>query len=289
MIYSFLYVVIAGIGFVLNEFLYLNVHPLFSLFFASLIAAIFFNVINFRNLRKMYVACWEQKWLYLAIMVTILVMWICTIMGPGLIGASLYIFLYFTWLGMLGFFSLCYIDWKKNEVKFYFGLATVILISLTIWSELRMHLSHTMILGILLSFIGGTSAFVYFKQSQLIMKRAQLSATQILAVRFYLTIIVALILIPHGTFSLDFTGVNLLEITVLAILALIAPLFFQQKALEKITAEQNAIIMSLTPAVTACIQELIFKNVSTWHIFIYGSYTFLVLLSYVVNTRKSLR
>jgi hypothetical protein len=287
MIYSFLYVLIAGMGFVLTEFLDLKIPPAFSLFFASLIATIFFNLINFRKLRHMYKGCWEQKWLYLAIMVTILVMWNCTMIGPGLIGASLYSFLYFTWLGMLGFFSLCLIDWEKNYRKFYFGLGALILILVSVLHALRMQVSYNIGFGIFLSIVGGTSSFIYFKQSQLLIKRIQLTATQILGVRFYLTIIISFVLIPKGNFSFYLTRINLLEITFLAFLTLIAPLFFMQKALEKISAEQNAIILSLTPCVAAFLQALFFKNVTIVDVAIYLLYTLLVSLSYFINTFKS--
>ncbi len=270
----------ASLGVVMTEFTYTHISPIFSLFFAALIAALFFNLINIKNLKHMYSGCWREKKLYIAIMLTIALMWFCSILAPGLIGASLYTFIYFAWLGTLGFFSFYLIDKIKSRIKCYFGIATLLLIIAAIFDKIIINDSLQVLLGIVLSIIGGTTMFVYFKQSQAIMRRAQLSATQILAVRFYLTVSLAFSFIPRGSFALHFTPIKLFEIAILATLNLIIPLFFQQKALEKITAEQNAIFVSLTPAFTGLIQWLIFREVTLHQFIFYMSYACVIIGSY---------
>jgi drug/metabolite transporter (DMT)-like permease len=286
MIYSFLFVLAASMGAVMTQFVDTHIPPFLSLFIAGIIATLFFNLINITKIKHIYIGCWQQKWLYLAIMLTILVMWICTINGPGLIGASLYILLYFTWLGILGFSSQYLINRNENSKKLYFAIGALLLLIVAIGADLGPKFSLKDLLGVFLSIVGGTSAFIYFKQSQAIMKKAQLSATQILAVRFYLTIIVAWAFIPHEAFKNYFTLINFSEILFLAILSLIIPLFFQQKALEKITAEKNAIIMSLTPTATGFIQEVIFHNVSKIYFLIYVCYFILIICSCIFKSKK---
>ena len=95
-------------------------------------------------------------------------------------------------------------------------------------------------------------------------------------------------MLPKTQLHIFLTTKNLLEVAVLAILTMIVPLFFQQKALEKITVEQNSIIMSLTPIVTGLLQELVFKNLSLIYIVIYLTYAALVFLSYILKNRKPL-
>ena len=286
MIYSFLYVVIASFGTVFIEKLFASISPFFSLLITATIATLFFNIVNIGKLQAIYRACWQEKNLCFAIMITILVMWSCAMSSPGLIGASLYSFLYFCWLGMIGFLSLSIIDWKNNYKKFYFFIATLLLIILSVWSVLEHAFLRSEILGIILALCGGTSAFVYFKQSQALIKRIKLSATQILAMRFYLTIFVIIIFLPKGSFSLYFSPFNLMQLTILSLITLIVPLYFQQKALERISSEQNAIIMSLTPVVTAFIQELAFRNVDLKFIVVYLLYSVIVASSYLVNKHK---
>ena len=286
MIYSFLYVIVFSVAAVMIQKMYFSVSPFFSLLITATIATLYFNLVNIGKLKMMYNACWKEKWLWLSIMLTVLVMWNCSMIGPGLIGASLYNFLYFAWLGMLGFVFLSLQDFNKNRIKLYLGVCVLVLLAVIIVIEFHHGFSRNVLMGILLAFIGGTSAFVYFKQSQAILKKVKLSATQILGVRFYLTVIVLFVMLPKGSFDLYFTVKNSLELGLLAFLSLIIPLYFQQKALEKISSEQNAIIMSLCPVSIAFLQELIFKDVTLSYIFIYLSYTSIVVISYFLSKRQ---
>jgi len=286
--YSFLYVIIFTFAAVLIQKLYFTVSPVFSLLVTGTIATIYFNVINIGKLKTVYAQCWQHKKLWFAIMLTILVMWNCSMNGPGLIGASLYNFLYFAWLGMLGYLSLGFQNWKTNHLKFYFGVFIFLLIAALSIHYLYVHKpSLKLVIGILLALIGGTSSFVYFKQSKTITDSAKLSATQILSVRFYLTVVLMLILIPKHAVLSYVTPFNMGLLVLLAFLSLIIPLYCLQKALEKITAEQNAIIISLAPTTIAILQELVFKDVDFRYLVLYLLYTLVLVASYFVTNNKS--
>lgn len=231
----------------------------------------------------MYLSCIQNKKLWLAIMVIILIMWLCAMIGPGLIGASLFSFLNYASMGMFGFLSLGIGNANKDRLKLYFGLSVLLLMFIVMIADLRGSFSIKVMLGFFLPILGGACSFIYFKQSQALSKVAQFSATQVLAVRFYLTIIVLCIIVPPHSFSIYFTINNLGQLFILALLSLIVPLYFLQKALEKITSEQNAIIISLCPVMTAILQELVFKNVDLKFIIIYLLYSMIVAFSYVVN------
>jgi hypothetical protein len=285
MVYSFLYVLIYSFPAVFLEKLYSSIAPLFSLLIAASIATLFFNIINLGKLKKVYIECWRERKMWLAIMCTILIMWSCSVFAPGMIGASLYTFLYFAFLGMLGFISLAIIDWSKNRIKLFFGLAILILILFVVGAFLGQKLTKINLICTLLGFIGGTSAFVYFKQSQILLKRIQISATQILAVRFYLTIIVLFLILLHGSFSLYFTVSNFLQLMLLAAISLIIPLYFSQKALEKISSEKNAIVMSISPFSPAVLQGFLFHTVDLKYVIIYLLYSTIIAASYLFKTR----
>lgn len=287
MIYSFLYVLVYSAASVFIEKLYFSISPFFSLLVTACIATFYFNIVNIGKLKKIYAECWREKKLWLGIMVTVLIMWNCTMTAPGLIGASLYNFLYFSWLGALGFLSLCIIDWKKNNMKLFAGIGILILIIITLWLFLGSAFTKVSLLGIFLALLGGSSAFIYFKQSQTLIKRIQLSATQILAVRLYLTIILLVIIFPKDNISTLLTVKNMLELALLAVMSLIIPLYFQQKALEKISSEQNAIIMSLSPVVSAFMQQMILGDVDSKFIIIYILYSLIIAGSYISNKRLS--
>ncbi len=280
MIYSFLYVIISSFGTVFIEKLYSHITPFFSLIITASIATIFFNIINIGKLKATYLACLQEKKLCLAIMFTILVMWSVSMIGPGLIGASFFLFIYFSCLGMLGFLSLSIIDWKKNHSRIYFFFSLLILVAVSLWDFFNSSSGKSAMIGVALSLIGGTSSFVYFKQSQLLIKRVSMSATQILAIRFYLTILIMFVILPKGSFATYFNVTNILQLVVLAIASIIAPLYFMQKALEKISTERHSIILSLSPIAAGLLQELLFQNVEIKFIIIYFIYFIIIVASH---------
>src|SRR5436190_10171733 len=118
MIYSFLYVLIFSIALVLIQKLDIIIPPLFSLLVTASIATLYFNFINRKNLKKIYIDCLQNKRDWLLVMCIVLVMWSTTMVGPGKIGASLFNFIYFAWLGTLGFLSLSFHNKKQYNKQF---------------------------------------------------------------------------------------------------------------------------------------------------------------------------
>lgn len=283
MIYSFLYVFVFSIALILIQKLDINIPPLYSLVVTASVATLYFNIINRKHLKKIYTDCLTNKKSWLSVMVIVLIMWATTMIGPGKIGASLFNFFYFAWLGMLGLMLLAAQDWRQYQQKFYFGLCLLTLIIANIIFELYISFSYNTIYGIFLAFLGGTASFIYFKQSQNLAKDAKLSATQVLAVRFYLAIIVLLIVLPKHHVGEYFTLINFANLILLAFFSLIIPLYFSQKALEKITSEQHAIINSTCPIITGIFQEIVFNDLSTQQLSIYFLYTLVIVGFYFMN------
>lgn len=277
--YALLYVVIYSTGSVLVQKLYLSIPTTFTLMVAAFITALFFNLVNLKSIGKIHVAFWQQKRLWLAIMVTILIMWFCTMTGTGALGASLYNFLYFASVGTLGFLSLG-LSAGPQRVKLYFGLLASALIGGVLAYNCKIHWSVHYGYAIAMPIVGAVCSFIYFKQSRAVMVKSQLSASQVLAMRFYLTIILLFFITPHTDFVTYGTLPNLGLLTLLAALTLIAPMYFLQRALGKITSEQSAIIISLTPMVTAVLQEAAFQDVDFKYLIIYFAYTLILLMSY---------
>jgi hypothetical protein len=282
MIYSLLYVLVFSSALILIQKLDVSIPPLFSLLITASIACLYFNIINKSHLRKMYSDCLENKKQWVSVMLIVLLMWGTTMIGPGKIGASLFNFIYFAWLGTIGFILSSFQSGKENKIKLYFGLSLVLLLAVNISFELRSSPNVETIYGILLAILGGTASFVYFKQSQYLAKNANLTATQVLAVRFYLSIIVLMIILPKQNIAQFISPINLMYLFLLAFLSLIFPLYFSQKALEKITSEQHAIINSLCPVVTGILQELFFNDLKKEQIVIYFIYSFTILSFYLI-------
>lgn len=283
MIYSFLYVLVFSIALVLIQKLDIIIPPLFSLLITTILASIYFNLINRKNFKKIYADCFQNKKQWFSVMAIVLIMWSTTMIGPGKIGASLFNFIYFAWLGTLGFLSLNFQNPEKYKKQFYFALCLGTLIFINVFIELRSSFSFSALAGITLALSGGTSSFIYFRQSQALAKSAHLSATQVLAVRFYLSITVLLFFLPSYQVREYLTLFNSLNLILLAFFSLIIPLYFSQKALEKITPEQHAIINSLCPLVTGILQEMAFNDLKIEQLFIYFLYSAFIASFYFIN------
>ena len=286
MIYSFIFVFMTAVSMLFVQHLDANIAPMFSLLVTTIIAIIYFNLVNINNLKGIYRTCWKHKKLWLSMMLSVFVMRAGAMIAPGIIGASLHGFLYFSWLGALGFLSLGWQDWQKNNLKFYCGLCIISLIIINIFFTLNNSFSGKMIFGLLCSLISGTSAFIYFKQSQQIIKSMALSASKILAIRFYLTIPLTFAFLPFNGMAQYFTYESFSSLVLLAFISMIIPLYFSQKALEKITSEQNAIIMSFCPALTAIIQETVFHDVTLKSGAIYLVYSLIIGSFYLAQKRN---
>ncbi len=289
MIYSFLYVFIFSIALVIIQKLDVSIPPLFSLLITASIATIYFNLINRLHLKKIYKDCFKNTRQWFSVMLIVLFMWGTTMVGPGKIGASLFNFIYFAWLGALGFMLLAFQNPKNNRSKLYFALCLVFLILVNISFELKSSFTYTTSSGIVLALLGGTSSFIYFKQSQSLAKNATLSATQVLAVRFYLSIFILVLVVPRHSFENYFTYSNLTYLALLAFFSLIIPLYFSQKALEKITSEQHAIINSLCPIVTCILQEFVFSDIKREQMIIYLIYSIAILGFYLIEKNRKNR
>lgn len=283
MIYSFLYVLVFSIALVLIQKLDVSIPPLFSLLITAIFASLYFNLINRNHLRKIYSDCFANKKQWITVMIIVLVMWATTMIGPGKIGASLFNFIYFAWLGMLGFIMLSLQNWKEYRIKFYFALCLFSLIIANVFFELKTSLSYESLYGIILALLGGTASFIYFKQSQALAKNAHLSATQVLAVRFYLAIIILLLFLPRHQIVNYLNLPTIFVLLLLAFFSLIIPLYFSQKALEKITSEQHAIINSSCPIVTGILQQIIFNDLKSEQMVIYFLYTLAIICFYFIN------
>lgn len=195
-------------------------------------------------------------------------------------------FLYFSWRGALGFLSLGHRNNFNSKLEVYCVLLIVLLIFTNVIFQIHFSFSKNSILGIGLSLLGGTMAFIYFKQSQNIIKIMHLTASQILAVRFHLTVLVLLPILFKPDISHQLSSNNLLSLLLLAFISMIIPLYFGQKALEKISSEHHAIISSLCPVATGILQEIIFKDVKLSQTIVYMLYSLIIFGYYVVKKYK---
>lgn len=201
---------------------------------------------------------WQVKWLWLRLMITIVVMWLSAIYSPVLVAPSICVVLYFSINCLLGIIF----SFKRGPALSLSIAGIGILVCALFLVTDYLHsiaITKDVMWGVLLGIFGGISNFVYSKQTFVLSTEKELTATQILAVRFWLVLPICLILLPpHAVHYLNMH--NLLIIFGISLVSLILPIFFFLKGTLSIGADKHAVLCGLIPAITYVIQSLYFHE-----------------------------
>lgn len=280
--YALLYIILTAISAVLRQIGAHKVSPALLLFAGGILAMIFFNVVNTSKLKQIYLSCFRNKKDWLAMSISIAVTWTCAIYSPGYIGASLYTFLYFSTLGTVGILALNLKNNTLNKVQLISVGGTILLLAFMAIKYIVIIHTFKETLGVGLAFLGGFSAYIYAVQSAKFMKKASLSASQTLAVRFYFLIVLSFFLLPlHNMTNFNSTSVSV--IFLITLFSFILPIYCVQKSIHNIGPDLNAIIISTTPFFTAILEQLYFHDVAPSNFIVYATYLIFATLPYLAK------
>ena len=193
-------------------------------------------------------------------------------------------FVFFALFSYVGLVALCRKENRIDSLQIVYlsGLSILILYIFKIHIEGSIHLHQ--LYGIILAAIGGIGMYLYSRQASAMMK-ANITASQLLAVRFYVTIFLCIVLMYSGP-GITLTTNNLSAGLIIGIICLIAPTYFMQKAIEKAGPEVNAIICSSMPLVAAFFEQAAYHNVRLDHFIVYLIYC-LISITPVIYKHKT--
>lgn len=287
MIYSWLYVLMNALSGLLRQIAGNMVAPAAIMLVGAIISIMFFNFINASKLKSIYRACWQHKISWITMGLTVTGLWLPAFYAPSIIGASLYTFIFFAMMGILGKSALYRKDQHKKIISLLSLIGLGTLLSAVILVSLYLNFSWQEIEGISISLFGSYMGFLYSRQSAQFAKKAVMTASGILAVRFYLAIPISFALLPmHSEIAL---GTHPFLITAIGVFCLILPAYLSQKGIEKAGADTNAMIISVTPFFTGILQYLYFKNIAWQYFVIYSLYVVIIAMPMCVklfNNRK---
>ncbi len=242
---SLIYVLITALSPLLIHFGSVALPPIWILFVGTILASLYFHLINIHKIKAMYQAAWQHKKHWLSLMVLVSVIWPCTFYGSSL-GPTVFILIYFVIMTLLGLFSYSRAYPQTRVIVCITGFGLLILLGI-----LFGHFYFIKSLPLLgFSVVAGLSGFLYKKQSYAFSKETHLKPTQILALRFWLLILLCAFLAPKISPDSFFTWSNLWIILVIAVTSLILPLYFNQKGIMDAGPDKNAIICGYTPTGT---------------------------------------
>ncbi len=285
--YSILDVILTSLSMVLVHDAANFLPPALTLFVSTFIAILFFHLVNIKQIKHIYKKSWQMKKAWFKLMFTVALMWLASIYGPAYVPPAVFILHFFASMCLIG--TCVSFGSEKDPYLAISGIGILICTLFITYDYLNaVVISKYILLGIFLGLSGGVTAFLYLKQSHEFSRLNQFSATQVLAVRFWLVEFFCLLLLPFASLHyLNFH--NLLLITGIAFTSLILPIFMVMQSILKIGVQKSVIISGLIPATTYIMQSIFFHQFYTATLLLNLAFGFFIVLPDIVNLIKKLR
>lgn len=282
---AFLYALFTAISFTYIDKLGDDINPYWSLLIMSVIATLFFNAINYKELKRIYKACYSDNIIYMQMALSVGINWLCSIFAPNLSDPFIYLALYFMVLALVGFIFM-----EKNNrldrLVHYLCAMSLILLIVIVGFYYNIKENKNITAGMLLGIFGGITAYLYAHSSNKLATRNHLLPTQVLAVRF-LPLVLALIswlLLNHMEITLSIS--ESLILLVMAIVTLVIPIYFLQAAINKLGVTKYSIFVAITPGITFVIYSLTLKRLSVHNLILAVAVTTVLFMSKICINSK---
>jgi hypothetical protein len=252
---SISYVLLTALSFNFLGYISKNTSPFLILMVGCIIAIVFFHIVNFGSIKKIYIIFIRNKYSWLKIMIFILINWITAFLATYYGSAFIYIFFSFSTSAMLGIVA----NYRQYNIRTINKLVCFVVILLTMsLTCVYMTLTYSIIIlmAIFFAIISGVSGYCYSVESAEFSKINNLTTSQILATRFWLLLI-------FSTAIVYIKGDNLVNSKILfysclvGLSTFIIPIYLFQHGVLKLGASRNAIIRGFTPVTTFIIQYII--------------------------------
>jgi drug/metabolite transporter (DMT)-like permease len=248
-----LYVVVSSISFVFIDKVGSKIDPLLLLFMMTCISMLWFHAINIAKLSQIYVACLNNFSIFLAMTVFIGINWLCSIYAPSSSDPFIYLSANFVAQVMIGYTDN-FIKTKSKLALISFILLAVALIIL--YYNYHISAGRNLALGMELGIIAGMMGYFYSVCSAKLQHLANLSSTQILAVRFWLLLIGLGFFLEHQQHGIHLSITDFFIIITMAFLCLIIPIYFLQQTVKKYGSQFAAIGSARVPLIVFILYSL---------------------------------
>lgn len=227
----------------------LHLDPFFSLFCTTLIGIVYFHVIKIQHIRSIYSAAMLEKGTWFLISIMVSGNWIASFYALSKINSFEYVYTYFSASAIIGGFS----QYAKNKSHQHFLTAGALIILLSLFfKHLADHASHlhSLWMGLTTTIASAGFGYGYRHFSVKFSKKTQLDAASVLAIRFYLLLLVSLLFARHNQFYL-FTLHQAVYFAILSAMTFLIPLYCMQNSVLLIGANYFSMLTALCPALTA--------------------------------------
>lgn len=213
---------------------------------SSLYALVFFHMLNLSGLKALYKKLYENKALYLTMIVVFLIMWLVCFIIPIYYTPAILMFYATAWPSFFGAMK----KYKDSREKSSQYMAIAIAATMLSFYIFLSNIYHGMDFIILIAgtLLAGITMFLYSKLS-FDMNNMGFTPSQILASRFALLFLLPLLwCFKSGSIyeiDLNIAGLSL----VVSLASLILPIYCSQISIKKVGPVNHSIAMGLTPFV----------------------------------------
>ena len=250
-----LYVIIASITFVLLTKMSSSIDPVISLFFLSGVAVVCFNLLGVRRVVSTYKTAATNWILCLQISIAIGLDWVFMLFASIKSDPFVAMGSIFVTLAILGFLNLFKVSRNRANIFSVF-LLVISLILMACFYNFGNY-EYTLI-GIGFGFLAGLSFYFYIIYSTKLTNKTQMSPIQVLSLRFWVLFIGSSFFLPKSAFVI--IKDKYIELTLISILSVVIPIFFNQKALQKLGSGIASVFFCFVPPVTYLFYAIINKN-----------------------------
>ena len=288
MIYLFCYILLTSISCIIIKWFSVELPLEQTLLLAITFAILFFHIINFNNIIPIYKKLITTKWLYLQVMISIMVIWLFTFIGSAYVSPTSTIFL----LMLVGVMFAIGAEYKTTKNIFDLICFATIFLLYIIFIHYILH-TRTPInsFGIfIIILLIGVADYIYAKSSYSLMQIQKLSATQMLAVRFWLLFaLITLHMFMTNKVAIFIRSINphlILSSFFIALTTFIIPIFMYQKSIQKLGVNTPLILSGTIPIITfLCEKYLLGEHVDIELLFFSIILFVIVCLHKLINAK----
>lgn len=259
MIYLILFLAFNAIAPIIIYFWGQDINHDILIFISAATAVMSFHLLNFRQNKQTYIRIIKDKNIWSGIskvIATTTFMWVAGFIIPLTYTPFIFVFSYLGWPSFFG--ALMMAVTTRKPVYIIQGIMIAITFVLFYFVTFREFSLMKASLGILVTMLTGLSLYLYLRASKGLNNKG-MNSRQILALRYWLLLILPLILIIYRHEFHLFTGTIIFKGIIIGMITLVLPLYFGQLCIEKFGSERFSLAMGFTPILTFALQFITLK------------------------------
>ena len=259
MIYLILFLAFNAVAPIIIYFWGQNINHDILFFISAVTAVVSFHLLNLGQNKNTYRRVLSDSSIWLGLMKVVLTttfMWVAGFIIPIVFTPFIFVFSYLGWPSFFG--AIVMAKTTKNPLYFFQALmvaATFVLFYVITFSSYSLVKTIT---GVLITMLTGLSLYFYLRASKGLNLKG-VNSRQVLAVRYWLLLLMPLALISYrhefNLITLDILGKGV----VIGMITLVLPLYFGQLCIEKFGSEKFSLAMGFTPILTFLMQFFVVK------------------------------